>query len=124
MKKLFITFCLLCLGGSTFAATRYVTTQTPLPNNYYNNYYSNQIKIVVYSKSGTSRNCYTPPLTWKWNTSSVVASCPSFSYSYNKSNSVHNYKNGNYSVTSGINKMNISYKIKIIKCGFISETKS
>lgn len=81
-------------------------------NNYYNNYYSNQIKIVVYSKSGTSRNCYTPPLTWKWNTPSVVASCPSFSYSYNKSNSVYNYKNGNYSVTSGINKMNISYKIK------------
>ena len=47
MKKLFITFCLLCLGGSTFAATRYVTTQTPLPNNYYNNY---QIRDYNYDK--------------------------------------------------------------------------
>lgn len=47
MKKLFITFCLLCLSGTTFAATRYVTTQTPLPKNYYNNY---QIQDYNYNK--------------------------------------------------------------------------
>lgn len=84
-------------------------------NNYYKNAYSNQAKIVVYSKNGTSRNCYTPPLTWKWNTGSVMASCPAINYTFdNKPNTNHyEYNSGNSIINSGVSKMYVGFKTNL-----------
>lgn len=96
-----------------FVSLKTNVTGTNTFNNYHNNAYSNQAKLVVYSAYGTSRNCYTPPLTFKWNTMSGVATCPKFNYSYDKILGANNYtyKSGNRKVLSGISKMYVSYKL-------------
>ena len=82
-------------------------------SNIINNTYSNQAKIVVYSSYGTSRNCYTSPLTWKRNTLSSIAKCPSFKYAYDKvkgSNS-YSYQIDGYKAKSGINKLHVQFAL-------------
>lgn len=93
----------LLKSGATYSSTY---------NNLYKGEKSNQAKIVIYDKNGNSRNCYTPPLTWRWNTRSVIASCPSFNQQIgNKISGVSNYtiKNGDNNVYTGISTMNISF---------------
>ena len=82
-------------------------------NNVYNNAYSNQAKITLYGKNGTKKDCYTPPLTWRWNTISALATCPTINYSFDKmvGANVYTYKLNNTTVNSGSSKMNIEYKL-------------
>lgn len=82
-------------------------------NNKYKNSYSNQAKIVVYNNYGTSRNCYTPPLTWKWNTVSTSATCSSFKYKYDKVSGANTYTYQMDGVTtkSGISKLYVAFDL-------------
>ena len=67
MKKILIVFTLLGLIMPAYAATRYVTTEPPLPRNYYRNYdirdyNSNKIADVemkVYGRTYQSQNILT-----------------------------------------------------------------
>ncbi len=82
-------------------------------NNLFKGNYSNQVKIVVYGNDSTSRNCYTPPLTWKWNTTSS-AKCPTFTYTYdiNSNAKQYDFKINNIKAKSGINKMSVKFDVK------------
>ena len=82
-------------------------------NNIIDNTYSNQAKIVVYSSYGTSRNCYTSPLTWKYNTISSIAKCPSFKYTYdyNKGTNSYSYQIDGQKVKSGISKLHVKFDL-------------
>ena len=83
-------------------------------NNLYSGKKSNQAKIVIYDKNGNTKNCYTPPLTWEWNTRSVLASCPTFNESLGSKisgNSNLVLKDGSNKIYTGISKMTVSYSI-------------
>lgn len=64
MKKIFAVIALFALTCPVFAATRYVTTQTPIKNNYYNNYavrdYENNkisdVEMSVYGRTYQNQN--------------------------------------------------------------------
>ena len=83
-------------------------------NNLYKNHYSNQAKIKVYTKTGRTRNCYTPPLTMQKNTKSTLATCPKITYSFDKINNAnnYNYKMKNVRSNSGYSKMYVFYNQK------------
>ena len=82
-------------------------------SNLYNGAYSNQAKIKIYTNSGNSKNCYTPPLTWKWNTPSSNATCPAITYTFERSrnSNKYNYQMNMYRVNSGVTKMYVGYKL-------------
>lgn len=75
----------------------------------YKNY--TQAKIVVYGPSGTSRNCYSAFLKsdpHNGYTASAIASCPTISYSYQKSGNMYTYKDGSSTVTSGVQLLTVN----------------
>lgn len=81
-------------------------------NNLYKGNYSNQAKIVVYGNDSTSRNCYTPPLTWKWNTG-TYAKCPTFNYSYDyvKNSRQYTFQINGQKAKSGISKVYVIFNL-------------
>ena len=81
-------------------------------NNLYKGNYSNQAKIVVYGNDSTSRNCYTPPLTWKWNTG-TYAKCPTFNYSYDyvKNSRQYTFQINGQKAKSGISKVYVKFNL-------------
>ena len=86
--------------------------QSKTINNLYKGNYSNQAKIVVYGNDSTSRNCYTPPLTWKWNTG-TYAKCPTFNYSYDyvKNSRQYTFQINGQKAKSGISKVYVKFNL-------------
>lgn len=84
-------------------------------NNTIDSKQADQAKIIVYSSSGTSRNCYSADLNlWSSQTISTLASCPKINYSYDKISGVssYSYKDGKTTnVKSGVSKMYISFTL-------------
>ena len=97
----------------TFELFQKNITGRRIVTNYFKNKYSNQAKIVVYGNSGSSRNCYTPPLTWKWYTGTNWAKCPTFKYNYDKKSGASqlSYKVNNQKVKSGIEKIYVNFDL-------------
>ena len=87
--------------------------QSGVFSNKYKNKYSNQAKIVVYNKDGMSRNCYTPPLTWKWNSLRTTAVCPTFKYKYDRISgaNIYNYQMDGVKTKSGIDKVYVAFNL-------------
>lgn len=70
-----------------------------------------QVKIVVKSASGTTRNCYSTSYIKQYYTPSSLTKCPSLTYSDSKSGTIRKYKQNGEKVTSGVAKRTVKAKL-------------